>query len=583
MEKKTTSIFDKFKKCLDYQVGKGLQKKWIELVDFVEGNQWAPATEKTKYMPRPVINQCDFIIENKKSNILSQNLKMVFNPAELDADKADELIKAADEYTNAAESTWYDIDQNTLNEKVVDDVLVLGTGVFHYYFDNSLTGGQFTPYIGKLRGQAIDPIDIGLGNPHLYDYETQKQPWIIIRSYPDIEEVKKKVKENGGNPEDIQLEESSTDEKYTDAQIDIKDTSKITLYTEYFKKNKEVWWRQATKDVVVTKEQTLAPEGSKKQFTLYPIEILTFKTRRKCTFGRSVIEDIIPSQRALNWQMGMMLLSIQQTAWPKLIAKLGALNQAVTNEPGEILIDHYGAAGVEGIKFMQPPNFTQMPMILTEKMLDMIRQTTGTTEVTSGEVLGANMAAAAIIALQNQAKKPNELFQNKFYKSMKNNGRIWEQFYKIFYNTPKPIQYFDISGKNQNGVFDGSKNADVELGLKVNIGPTSVFGEELQMTVLDGMADRGWIDKYAYSRYSPNNIVPAEMKHDFAKEEEILKQQQQMTSQMPQQQPQGQSQQQMQPDMATIMSKLSPEEQAILDSNPQLIDEVFKGGGANGL
>jgi len=59
----------------------------------------------------------------------------------------------------------------------------------------------------------------------------------------------------------------------------------------------------------------------------------------------------------------MMLLSVQQTAWPKIIAKVGALTQTVTNEPGEILTDHF--INGEGIKYMQPPNFSSMPITLT--------------------------------------------------------------------------------------------------------------------------------------------------------------------------------------------------------------------------
>ena len=65
--------------------------------------------------------------------------------------------------------------------------------------------------------------------------------------------------------------------------------------------------------------------------------MLGFKRRRKCAYYRSFIEDIIPNQKSLNWGMGMQLLSVQQTAWPKIISKVNALQQAITNTPGEVV------------------------------------------------------------------------------------------------------------------------------------------------------------------------------------------------------------------------------------------------------
>ena len=54
----------------------------------------------------------------------------------------------------------------------------------------------------------------------------------------------------------------------------------------------------------------------------------------------------------------MLLYSVQQTAWPKILAKFGALaGQVITNDPGEILTENYYVGGVDGIKYMQTPNF----------------------------------------------------------------------------------------------------------------------------------------------------------------------------------------------------------------------------------
>lgn len=46
---------------------------------------------------------------------------------------------------------------------------------------------------------------------------------------------------------------------------------------------------------------------------------------------------MIPTQKAVNWLMGMNVLSAQDTAWPKLLVKENALRQEITNQPGEII------------------------------------------------------------------------------------------------------------------------------------------------------------------------------------------------------------------------------------------------------
>jgi hypothetical protein len=559
---------------LDYQERMGFSRAWPEFTRFVEGKQWPASTDKTKYMPRPVINQCDFIVENKKSNILSQTLKMLFSPEEMpEGQDNEESMRVAQDFTDAAATTWADIDQDSLNEEVVDDTLVLGSGIWHYYWDNNKKGGQYTPYVGKVQGEVVDPIDIVLGNPHLPSTQMQRQPWIIVRSFPDTKELKEKAKANGKNPDDIVADSNNTnDAKYDSQTVEMTKPNTTTLLRKYYKENGQIYWMESTKGTVVVDPKPLAPEESK-PFEVYPLEMLVFKRRRKCAFGRSVIEDIIPNQKALNWGLGMMLLSIQQTAWPKIIAKLGALQQAITNEPGEIITDHGSMQGLEGVKYMQPPNFSNTPMVITEKIMEMTRQVTGTTEISSGEVIGANMAASAIIALQNQAKKPNEAYEKKLVRSLKNIGRIYEEFYKTYGTMPIPISGQNEDGEEITKTFTGAEHADASFSLKIDVGPASVFSESLQVSVLDKLHDSKELDKYQYIKYLPSNIVPAVLKQDFEKEAQQLKEQQELQASI-----NGQA--------GKVVAGLSPDEQQMVQEDPTILQDAMAtmgGGGSGGM
>ena len=150
------------------------------------------------------------------------------------------------------------------------------------------------------------------------------------------------------------------------------------------------------------------------RMTLYPIVVMCWNKRKKSFFGTGEVEALIPNQTAVNFNIGMMLLSVQQTAWPKILAKSGAIQQTLTNTPGELVTDYY--TGGDGIKYMHPPAFPGIAVNLTDKVIEYTRMLSGVNEVTSGDAFTANMAASAIIALQNQAKQPIENIQRRFYR-----------------------------------------------------------------------------------------------------------------------------------------------------------------------
>lgn len=558
---KPGEIYQEYLNDLYYKTTMGFVKSWPEFTRFIEGKQWPPATEETKHMPRPVVNICDQTQENKRSNILSQQLKMVFRIKEIPLDNeklAQEIEEIAKDFTDMAENTWYDIQQDVLLKEMVNDTIALGTGLVHYYFDNDFIGGTYKKYVGKMKGEVIDPMDLMLGNNQLKPYQLQMQPWFAIKRRRDFNTVVETAKKRGKDWQLIEPDPSDTDEneKYDSAKVQSRNSREVTTWTKYYMNKGEVWWVEVTKQATVVKARRLSPTSEK--FTKYPGDMLGFKRRRKCAYYRSFIEDIIPNQKSLNWGLGMQLLAVQQTAWPKIIAKVNALQQAVTNTPGEILTDY--AVGSDGFKYMQMPNTPNTAPALTQTLLDYTRSVTGVTEVSTGEQIGANMAAAAIIALQNQAQRPNDDYMNDVVAAVKRHGEIWEQFFKCFYNLPRTIKAKDQNKKDIYKEFDGKKGRGIEFDLMVDVGPSSVYSESLQVSILENMKASGDIDKYQFAKYMPKNTIPQGLREDFEEELEMIKKQEKL--------------QQTQPTdpMQDVMSQLTPEEQAAVQANPALLD-----------
>lgn len=530
-------IWKEYQEGLSFQKSMGFNTKFPEYERFKQGDQWPKATERTKALPRPVFNIVEMFVTNKKSSVLNQNIKMVFSSAEVGnnsniSDEEKNLInEGAQMYTDYAYNLWNELDQDALNDMCVEDAATNGSGFIHYYWDTTVKGGELAPYIGSLRGESIDALNIFVSNPQ--EADIQKQRWIIISSRMELKSALE-IAEKSGIPkkytELIQSDEDNEAEGYDTATKEQDGSEKITVLTKYYRKDDGlVYFMKAVKGCVIQEETCLTPAGyittgiseetengivleeekpkpNFKGITRYPIAVFTWQRRKKCMWGYGEVEGIIPNQKAINFNVGMMLLSVQDNSWPKLIVKPGALRQSVTNMPGEILTDHYTSG--DGVKYMQPPNFNYMAISLVDKVLELSRSTSGVTEVATGEQLGANMAASAIIALQNQAKVPIDNIQRRFYKTIKDVGRIWEEFFKTYYSLPRLITVDETDGTQSAKSFMGTNYTNVEFKLKIDVGASSTYSESLGMATLDKMYDKGDISVDDYIELAPSNVMP---------------------------------------------------------------------------
>jgi hypothetical protein len=157
----------------------------------------------------------------------------------------------------------------------------------------------------------------------------------------------------------------------------------------------------------------------------------------------------------------------------------------------------------------------------------------GSTEVVTGEVLGANMAASAIIALQNQAKKPIEMYQKKFYRCYSQKAKIYEQFFKYYYSDGRLFGF-----EQDNNVYafqmNGSEYENFDFNVSVEVGAGGVWSESLAISLLDSLKADGTISQDAYIELYPETIMTfkEKLKKIRQKEKEEAMQQQMMLAQM---------------------------------------------------
>ncbi len=534
-EELAKKIWSDWQKGLEYQKKLNLKETCEQCVNFYEGRQWARVTERTKNMPRPVLNIIKFIVNGKKANILSSKISMIYKPLIYSEEQGQTATEGANAFTNFAKHINKEIKQEDLDDQAILDGLKKGTYIYHYFWDKEKKTGM-AKFAGGLNGQIIDCLSIVFANPRQKD--EQKQKWIIIQSRENVNTLKEIARKNGITKTEIDLIQADDDtEKNYDGE-EQEGEEYATVLTRYFRKNGEVYYTKSTENMIVQEETPLTPDASKVKIevddegktnedeeqidsdkpvketfkmTLYPIVVASYDNREKSIYGIGEVEQIIPTQKSINFDYAMMQMASQNMGFPKVLQRPRALQgKQITNTPGEVITDY--SPNFDGIRYMSPPAFSNTPMNVADKMFEITRTVTGATEVANGEVLGKNMSGSAIVALQTQAKVPIEDMQKRFWRTHEKIARIWEQFFKAYYRFEVDYLVEDDNGNQQVNSFNGSMYQDMDFETTIDVGPGSAYSESLAINLLEQALQRGDITFDDYIELYPDTAMPFKAK-----------------------------------------------------------------------
>jgi hypothetical protein len=310
---------------------------------------------------------------------------------------------------------------------------------------------------------------------------------------------------------------------------------------------------------------------------LYPLEVMQWKRRKKSIFGIGDTEGLIPNQKSINFLIAMQILSVQNTGWPKMLIKKAFIRQNPSNTPGEVLADD-SPVGSWGAQYMQPGNISGHAQALVDNIMTYTKEVSGANESALGEQVSAQLNASAIMMLQKAAGIPIESIKRRFYQSMENIARIWEQFWKVYYNTDRLVTVKNDDQEPYSTTFNGSQHADTEMELKIDIGPSSSYSESLMMSSLDKLHDKQEISTIQYLKYVPNSVAPYKDRliKELQAQQEQQAQQQAMMAQQQQQQTMMQQQDQQQQMMAQQQANQPHPFDQLLAQLPKHEQEAFK-------
>ena len=171
----------------------------------------------------------------------------------------------------------------------------------------------------------------------------------------------------------------------------------------------------------------------KEKFNLYPFPRLVLYKINGSFYGRSDIKALIPAQKAINFNMSMMMKCIENNAYNKIFVKEDTLQgQEITNEPSQVLVDYTGMTNGWGIKFAESQPLPNGVADFTNNMIDMIRVFGGFNQVMDGTVTNQNISG---YALQQQIKQSNSAIEQQqqiFWSYLQDKAAIRLLYYKFY-------------------------------------------------------------------------------------------------------------------------------------------------------
>jgi hypothetical protein len=546
-----SALWKMYEDARAYQDTIGLSSDVPMWVRFYEGDQWPRATKNTQHLPRPVVNMTKMVCRNKKANILSTPVKLVY--------ETDDGSNAGKKFTEFTAFIEKEMQMKKLDASAVKDGVVKGTYVYHYYWDADAVGKR-AEVQGGVRCEIVDVLNTFVANPK--EIDEQKQKWIMFSSREEVETVKAICDDDVDKdliiPDDVDWRYDNNSEQ--------EGTAMCTVLTRYFRINGEVYWEKAVKNTIITKPTPLTPDvsaeveeidrveetaekkaknkkkadvadtalpdkakGSHKSYKarLYPVVIASYEERDKCIYGMSEVANLIANQRAINNNLAMGLLAVENNSWGKYIVHKNALKgQKITNQPAQVLVD-YSDTG-NGIRKLAEQQPSDLSIQMADKLLELSRAVSGSTEIMTGEAIGKNQSGAAIAQLQATASMPIEELRTRFWDAKERSGKILEQFFKLYYES-KDFSYKKevinpVTNQKEeqvvSDVFKSSEMVDMDFTVTVEaIGGTRATAAS-DIAFLESMFQAGAIDAKTFVKSFPADAISNKSELQEALEEQ---------------------------------------------------------------
>jgi hypothetical protein len=456
--------------------------------EFFNGKQYP--NENFKNMIRVTMNICRLDVETKASRICGTPIYLTFTADDNETDCT--ALRQFDEYN------CNKLRLKEENGLAVKNALTNGTEVTYIRWDDEDTSYKGI-YKGGLVEEHIDLRQFAVANPYIKNI--QKQQWVMFWEDYSVGALKEMVE---GKNEEEKRRKRELIERSISEENEYKNKSAINhalcrMWTRFFRINGEVYFTCETKNVslfthphplstlvsekiikkVVEQYERDSKEGTpengdqvfdykidyedipmniterdiftdkeyeevKEKFSLYPFAVYVPYRQNRSFYGKSDIEDLISTQKGINFAISMALKCMENGAYNKILAKEDALgDQIITNSPGQVIFDKSRNTNGWGIKYMENQPMPNGLIEFASNLIAMTRNIYGFSEVMDGTITNQDMSGYMLSQMIKAANTNIEQQQLLFWLYNEDKAAIRLMYYKHYVDKAKYVIEMD--------------------------------------------------------------------------------------------------------------------------------------------
>lgn len=582
-EAQSTKFWRRYEKGKDYLDSKNILNRANRNWNFFLGNQWDGIEADGEDLP--FLNLIHPNILRKVTTIYTNRMAVNYSDMEGRA----ELQPVYEALSQMFSAKWEKANEDTLFRRTIKHGAITGDG-YQYFPTGDVEDVQILYNTDILFGNESEP-------------NVQRQPYIIIQERRSVEDVKEMARQNGVSEEDIALIRPDRDTDHIIGNTeevenaDSSDTMKVTMITHFEKKKEpitETVWEDSddrrigtqiqtgerdvvyvckcTKNVVIEEERPIKGEPSPIQkangkqgraLSLYPIVKFSWEEAPNDARGVSQVEGLIPNQILINKTLARRSMITQLMSYPRMAYDAGMIGnpEDLMKVGVPIEVTGGGAQSVnQAISYLNPASTTGEPKQLTDDLLEITQELSGSGDTTMGNIDLQRVAASAIVAVNDQAQSMHDDTVANMQQSVEDMSVLWVELWQVFspnglsvvmkQQVPQPVvdpttgqpAIDPITGQPQTEMKEVEMPVEITAEqldqikpiTRIDVTKDNSFTREAQQQVIDGLLEKQLINLEEWCELATDTSpVP---KHGLEVILERRKQEQQMQEQQMQQQ-----------------------------------------------
>ena len=507
--KDAESIKREFASGQQYKEAIGLYDTYETNEAFYIGDQWRGVDADD--MDKPVINFLRRVVSMHIAKVGSADWGVRFKSF-TDSEENDAISRMlSDQVDQVIERVGLKAIARTAqrNECVDGDTCV------YFDFDADAESGMNVP--GMVTAELLENINVYFGNR--YSSNVQKQPYIIIHKRMFLDDVRDEARENGMKEDDVLSIHDDRDDHQMEAGSP---TDLVSVLIKLWKENGTVHAIKTVNELVLRKEWDTG-------LKLYPIAWSSWEIVKSSYHGRAMLTGLIPNQISMNKSWAGIIWQILKTGFSQPVVDKNRIKDW-DGSPGQ-MIEARGPVGNvrDAIMYLEAAPVPVSVISAMDSLMSTTRDCMGASDATLGNVSPDN--ASAIIALQQADEQPLELRKQAYHDFVEDMCRIIADVIRARYgkrqvmiNAPVLNEMgqpqLDANGvqeyKPQLKEFDFSTLDNLQMSMRVDIGASSLYSEQLQVQTLTNLMTSGIMDdpgKLAiFLEAMPDKYIPARQK-----------------------------------------------------------------------